>query len=61
MGGRSYTLTPHKKGYWVKTINGKQHRIGKRYATRRDALGEWRRVKDQLLAGRAVAAPERSR
>ena len=48
---KDFPLTPTKGGYWVKKIKGVQYRIGSRWAGAEDALKEWLRVKDELLAG----------
>lgn len=46
-----FPLTPHKMGYWVKRINGKQYRFGKRWATPTEALQEYVAVVDDLRMG----------
>lgn len=46
-----FPLTAGKNGYWVKVVKGKQHRIGARWASPDEAIVEWLRVRDQLLAG----------
>ncbi|HUP80592.1 MAG TPA: hypothetical protein VM260_18735, partial [Pirellula sp.] len=48
-----YPLTPHSGGYWVRKIKGKTHYIGARWASPDEALTEWNRVKETLLAGLA--------
>lgn len=48
---KDFPLTPHPKGYWVRKVKGKQYRIGPRWATPEEALKEWNRVKEDLLAG----------
>lgn len=47
-----FPLTAHAKGYWVRVVHGTQHRFGKRWCKPEEALDEWYRVKDDLLAGK---------
>lgn len=51
---KDFPLTPTKGGYWVKKIAGVQYRIGNRWSLPEEALNEWRRIKDDLLAGEAA-------
>ena len=43
-----FPLTPHRNGQWCKKVRGRVHYFG---TNAREALNEWRRVKDDLLAG----------
>lgn len=41
---KGYPLTPHPNGYWVKVINGKQHRFGSRWCSPNEALEAFQRA-----------------
>ncbi len=47
-----FPLTPHKLGYWVKVVNGKQRRFGTRWCHPDEALEEWMGARRDLLEGR---------
>jgi integrase len=49
-----FPLTPHSKGYWVKVINGKQHRFGRRWCEPDEALAAYIHSKSDIEAGREV-------
>jgi len=46
-----FPLTPHKMGYWVKVVNGKQRRFGSRWCHPDEALEDWMATKRDLIAG----------
>lgn len=48
---KDFPLTPHPNGRWCKKIRGRLHYFGK-WDDPDGALDEWRRVKDDLLAGK---------
>lgn len=48
---KSFPLYPHQSGYWAKKICGKVYYFGARYCHHDDALAEFSKQKDTLLAG----------
>lgn len=48
---KSFPLTPHPKGYWVKVVDGVQHRLGTRWCDPEEALNEWHRLEASIRAG----------
>lgn len=50
-----FPLTPHRRGYWVKVINGKQHLFGTRWCDPDEALNEYHLKRADLEAGRLPA------
>ena len=48
---KDFPLSWHPTGYWCKKVKGKLYYFGKRNATPKEALAEWIRDKDYILAG----------
>src|SRR5436190_23519451 len=53
-----FPLTPRGDGRWCKRVRGKLHYFT---GTAQEAIDEWRRVKDDLLAGRTPRPKHDSR